>query len=315
MSTGSSPSDVKPEVSVIVPTRNRHALVADTVRSLLEQAFPRERYEVIVVDDGSEPAVEALEGVRICRHHEPRGPNAARNTGARAARADLLCYVDDDVEAPPQWLTEMVEGARRHPEAMGLGGRIELRIEAKGFGRMSCRSCSAGNVELLGGLDLGEVERATREHMWSANFALRRTAMEAVGPFSEELPIYFEELEWQDRLHDAGLSVVYLPDAWLWHRRPEEAIRLASRLKKSFRQGYGWAFYDLERGNPLHLVAETARIPVYLAHALLRGCSVGLLSTARACGKLAGFWHHLLSRSHRMPDDGRRTRWRGNPSA
>ncbi len=316
MTTASSLPAGKPDVSVIVPTRDRQALVADTVKSLLRQDFPRDRYEIVVVDDGSEPAIEVPDGVRLCRHGEPRGPNAARNTGAREARADLLCYVDDDVEAPPHWLAEVVEGAARHPEAMGLGGRIRLRIESSTVARTSCRSCAAGNLELLGGLDLGDVERVTREHMWTANFALRREALAAVGPFNEALPIYFEELEWQDRLRDAGRSVVYLPNAWLWHRRPAEAMRLTSRLRKSFRQGYGWAFYDLERGNPQHLVAETARIPIYLAHALLRGCSVGLLSTARAVGKLVGYSSHLLARRRRPAVDvsGRGPGWRGDPT-
>jgi GT2 family glycosyltransferase len=307
----------KPKVSVIVPTRNRHALVCGTVESLLAQDFPREHYEIIVVDDGSDRPVEVPDGVRLCRHRESRGPNAARNTGAREAHAELLCYVDDDIEAPPHWLAEIVEGASRHPEATGMGGRIRLRIESDDVRRMSCRSCSAGNDELLGGLDLGGAERVTEEYMWSANFAVRKECLAAVGNFNEALPIYFEELELQDRLRDGGHSVVYLPDAWLWHRRPAEAMRLTSRLRKSFRQGYGWAFYDLERGNPLHLVAETARIPVYLAHALLRGCSVGLLSSARASGKLVGYSHHLLARRRASGSEvsGRETQWRRDPTA
>jgi GT2 family glycosyltransferase len=309
-------SAAKPEASIIVPTRDRHALVGGTLKSLLAQDFPRDRYEIIVVDDGSDRPVEVPEGVRLCRHDQTRGPNAARNTGAREARAELLCYVDDDVETPPHWLAEIVEGAARHPDAMGVGGRIRLRIESNSVRRLSCRSCSAGNDELLGGLDLGDVERVTQEYMWSANFAVRKEALAAVGNFNEALPIYFEELELQDRLRDSGRSVVYLPDAWLWHRRPEEALRLTSRLRKSFRQGYGWAFYDLARGNQLNLVSETARIPVYLAHALLRGCSVGLLSSARASGKLVGYANHLLDRGRRTDRDvsSPEGRWRGDPT-
>jgi glycosyltransferase involved in cell wall biosynthesis len=316
LTTAVSHSAAKPKVSVIVPTRNRHALVGDTVESLLAQDFPGDQYEIIVVDDGSDRPVEVPDGVRLCRHSEARGPNAARNTGAREAAAELLCYVDDDIEAPPHWLAEIVEGASRHPQATGLGGRIRLRIESNGARRMSCRSCKAGNDELLGGLDLGDVERVTQEYMWSANFAVRKEGLSAVGSFNEALPIYFEELELQDRLRDSGRSVVYLPDAWLWHRRPADAMRLSSRLRKSFRQGYGWAFYDIERGNPLHLVAETARIPVYLAHALLRGCSVGLLSSARASGKLVGYSHHLVSRQRRTASEvaASETRWQGDPT-
>src|SRR6266481_2828343 len=106
-----------PEATVIVPTRNNHALLIDTVDSLVAQEVAHDRYEIVVVDDGSNPPIEPREGVRIVRHEWPRGLNAARNSGARAARAELLCYVDDDIEAPPYWLGELIAGAGRHADA------------------------------------------------------------------------------------------------------------------------------------------------------------------------------------------------------
>src|SRR5436190_10918981 len=77
---------VTPAVSVVVPTHDRADYLDVTLSSLLDQDFP-EPYEVIVVDDGSRdstPDVVRRHGIRAIVHDPARGPNAARNAGARA---------------------------------------------------------------------------------------------------------------------------------------------------------------------------------------------------------------------------------------
>src|SRR2546422_10200525 len=113
-----------PFVSVVVPTRNRAALLRHCLKSLIAQDFPSDHYEIIVIDDGSrdETTVVASEFAR--RLIEPRvrmvsrpalGLNAARNRGIALARGELICLVDDDVDAPASWLSAMVGGVLRHP--------------------------------------------------------------------------------------------------------------------------------------------------------------------------------------------------------
>src|SRR2546426_416838 len=101
------------EASVIVPTRNRPAYLLTALESLARQDLGRDTYEVLVVDDG--PTRETREvaqqvarrtGARIGyveRDGEP-GLNSARNTGVGAAESSFVVFVDDDVEAPRQWL-------------------------------------------------------------------------------------------------------------------------------------------------------------------------------------------------------------------
>src|SRR3954470_4284018 len=91
--TGHYPRSVpKPLVSVVVPTSNRAAYLEVALASLAAQDLDGE-YEVIVVDDGAPPrtgAVIGAAGARGTRREKPAGPNAARNAGIRAARADLI---------------------------------------------------------------------------------------------------------------------------------------------------------------------------------------------------------------------------------
>src|SRR6185437_15482303 len=120
-------------VTVVVPTSGRAGYLEVTLDSLSGQrtATP---HEVIVVDDGSTDATaEVAErlGVRAVRHAERRGLNAARNTGLREARGELIAFVDDDVFVPPGWLAALVEGAERHPEGDAFGGPIRARFEGR----------------------------------------------------------------------------------------------------------------------------------------------------------------------------------------
>jgi GT2 family glycosyltransferase len=276
-------------VSVVVPTRDRPALLEHTLESLLWQDYPRARYEILVVDDCSLTPVRVPAGVRLFRHQQASGPNAARNTGAREARHDLLCFVDDDIEAPPDWLRELATGAGRNPNAWCLGGPIRLRLED-----VSLRGCSyckrqTGETEL----ELGEEERVSSDYMFGANFAVRKRALREAGDFDESRPIYFEELEWQDRVRAAGGEIVYLPAAWLWHRRTRDSMRFRARLLRRFRGGRGYAIYRREQGLRVGSRGDFFRP---LAHAVHHRCPIGLLNAATEAGKLTGTVEYARSR-------------------
>ncbi len=91
-----------PLVSIIIPTYNRAALVAEAVASVEAQTF--RDFEILVVDDGSTDATRKLlalrEGVRVVGHSCRKGVAAARNLGAAAARGEWLAFLDSD----DQWL-------------------------------------------------------------------------------------------------------------------------------------------------------------------------------------------------------------------
>src|SRR6201991_1950303 len=122
----------RPEVSVVIPTRNRPELVLRAVRSALAQTL--QEIEVVVVIDGPDPAtVEALRGIgdeRIRPVELPPagGAPAARNQGVNAAAADWVAFLDDDDEWLPEKLATQLERARASAVAQPIvGSRLYMR--------------------------------------------------------------------------------------------------------------------------------------------------------------------------------------------
>jgi glycosyltransferase involved in cell wall biosynthesis len=101
-----------PNVSIIIPTRDRPRLVNRAIASALAQTTSD--FEVLVVDDGSvEPVRPPDDGrVRVLRQERPRGPCAARNLAMTAARGRWITFIDDDDELEPDMLTVSLHGAR-----------------------------------------------------------------------------------------------------------------------------------------------------------------------------------------------------------
>lgn len=105
-----------PDVSVVIPTKDRPQLVGRAVASALSQEGPS--VEVIVVDDGSAPdaaaavrevCAQAADRVRYVRNEEPIGNPASRNRGLDEATGRLFCTLDDDDEFLPEKLAAQIE--------------------------------------------------------------------------------------------------------------------------------------------------------------------------------------------------------------
>ncbi len=279
-----------PFVSVVVPTWNRATLLADCLASLRAQDYPQDRFEIIVVDDGSTDATPevvsmfqdgTLPEVRYVRQ-DHRGLNVARNAGIAAAKGDPICFVDDDVETPPGWLRALVEGALRHPEAGCLGGPVRVRFEAK-----PPKICEMESWAWEGEQDYGLTEQ-TVPHVNGSNMALRRWALSQVGLFHEALSGSGDELEWERRLICAGSAIFYIPSAWLWHRRTKSDMRVMELLKRRFRQGGAYAVYARHIGEKVSLWKVLWPIPFYLLHALRRRCVGAIFEVAWKLGLIWG---------------------------
>ncbi len=116
----------KPDLSIVVCSRNGAQKLPIALNSLAGQTLDAERYEVIVVDDGSTDATSRVGhslGVRVMRLDPGGGLAAARNAGASAARGELVAFTDDDCEVDGRWATEIL-APFADPEVDGVGGRI-----------------------------------------------------------------------------------------------------------------------------------------------------------------------------------------------
>jgi glycosyltransferase involved in cell wall biosynthesis len=272
-----------PVVSVVVPTRGRANYLEVTLRSLAGQDL-EQPYETIVVDDASGDATREVAeraGVRYLRHDRRRALNAARNSGIEAAGSNLIALIDDDVEVPHGWLRALVEGAARHPDAEAFGGPIRARLEGE-----PPRGCGREQPPITT-LDLGPDDREV-ERVWGANMALRRSAVERVGPFDEAIVRpHGDEEEWLARLWAAGGTVVYLAAAGLDHRRAGSDLRLGSLARAAYARGRAARASDRRRGAAPGLGRELRVLAGCGWHTVRRGCPQGLIMGAHSAGRLA----------------------------
>src|SRR6185503_10171518 len=96
------------KTSVVIPTKNRAALLAEAIDHIESQTIPREQYELIVIDNDStddtrsviEQKAKTYSNFRSGWQEKP-GAAATRNAGLRLAKGDLILFIDDDVQAEP----------------------------------------------------------------------------------------------------------------------------------------------------------------------------------------------------------------------
>jgi GT2 family glycosyltransferase len=132
---------------------------------------------------------------------------------------------------------------------------------------------------------------------------IRRSAFDRAGWFNESVT-YGEEAEWMHRLRAVGGRVVYVPSAWIVHRRTPDMLRLGNRLRKAFATGAHDARSRLALGRRPHGLGRLVSSIRPLAHAITRRCSGGLTQAAMSVG--FGLEALLLSWSDRRASCARR---------
>lgn len=235
MSHGPAPL---PSFSVIVPTWNRPVELATCLRALVSLDYPADRYEVVVVDDGSDPPVEpprdlARPGLRVRVLAQPnRGPSAARNEGARAAEGEMLAFTDDDCAPDPGWLRSLAAAAATAPRSL-LGGRVVNGLPGN---RCSVASQAIVDANVSHLFASGNALR----FLTSNNLALSAEGFRAMGGFDERFRTA-EDREFCYRWIAAARPVARVPDAVVEHRHD---LTLATFWRQQF--GYGRGAYRFQ---------------------------------------------------------------------
>ncbi len=272
------------QISVVVCTYNRVALLERVLDLLAAQAFPPDRYEVVVVDnnsdDGTRAMVERLAGrakVAVRYLFEPRqGKSFALNHGIRAARGRWLAFTDDDVRVEPDWLERVyVRLETDRPDLMG--GRVVP--DWAGSWPDWFRPDYYG---VVGVYDLGDapifLTLGRHRLPGGANMAGRADTFRRFGPFREDLSDgrlhRSEDFELFQRVLLQGGRVLYAPDVVVHHHvAPERLTR-----------GYVRAWWVTQgRANARMRLDETETVPRILGvprwmfrQAVTDGLSCGL---------------------------------------
>jgi GT2 family glycosyltransferase len=268
--------------AVAIPTQRRASYLEAALRSVVAQAGPA-GVEVLVVDDGPDEATRAAaerHSARYLAHDAPRGLNAARNTALGATDAELVCFVDDDVEVRPGWLQALLAAAASCPDDVAvLTGPIHARFEDHRF-----RMCGREGPPMTF-LDLGPEDRDC-DHAWGANMTVRRSAVARAGPFDETRELYGDEQEWQARVKATGGRIRYVAAAALDHRRAGEDARLRALCRAAYRRGQASRRFDVFRGGAPSAAAELRVLAGCLVHGPRFACMNGPVLTAHSLGRL-----------------------------
>jgi O-antigen biosynthesis protein len=243
-----------PSVSVVVVTRGRPQRVLKTVRSITGCRYPKDRYDVIIVDtpeDGKPPLSfepdQLDEGVSLRVVVEPRpGISRARNTGLREATGELVVFADDDVDVDRDWLATLVaafELGERVDAVSGptLPGALETPTERwfEGFGGLQ-RGFETRVYSLADPPPDQPLFPFTPGALGSGrSMAFRRDRFRRLGGFDPALgpptpTLAGEDIEALLRVVLSGGEVVHEPAALVWHAHPREYPMLRRRM-----WGYG----------------------------------------------------------------------------
>jgi len=216
------------KVSVIIPTHNRPYELVRTLGCLKRQNIPAQDYEIIVVDDGSQPPVQLtleaespkcsivrLEGVER---------SAARNAGAASAVGQILIFIDDDIAVDSSFLSAHLRAHDEWEDVLAVGSmRLSDSLLATPYGRFR-QSLEQNGIPRERGLT------KMRNLCTAANMSLPRELFSLLNGFDPEL----KSAEDQDlalRHTSLGGIIAYIPEAGATHN--DNALDIESYCKRS----------------------------------------------------------------------------------
>lgn len=242
-------------LSVIIPTRNRAAFLKDALSSLAAQTVPADRFEVVVVDNGSDDGTKEL-----CESFPGRirnfgyvyddrpGLHVGRHAGLKAAKGGILVFADDDIEAFPTWLEGISESFRDETVALA-GGKILPKYEAEPpdwvEGMWTHDRSGTRYLLHLSLLDSGDEKKyIDPEYVFGCNFSIRKPVLlEAGGFHPDAMPPerirYRGDGESHVSRHVArkGYRALYHPKASVYHKVPSGRLTEEYFRRRAYCQG------------------------------------------------------------------------------
>jgi glycosyltransferase involved in cell wall biosynthesis len=231
-----------PDYSIIVPTYRRPDSLARCLRAIEALDFDRNRFELLVVDDGSpapptdlvaslDPSIQAR---LLCTRHA--GPATARNTGARAARARYVVFTDDDCQPREDWLRSIDQCVGANRGSVAIGGRV-VNVLADNI----YAAASQGIVDYL--YEYYGENPAPNRFFTSNNLVLPRAEFLRIGGFNETFALpAAEDRDLCERWLTAGNRLEYAADAVVRHAHALSFVRFN---RQHFT--YGRGAVDLQR--------------------------------------------------------------------
>ncbi len=181
-------------VSVVICSYNRAAYIGAALDSLYQQTASKQAFEVIVVDNNSTDGTDQVftqwraantEGHFYYTTETNQGASYARNKGAQLAKADWLCFMDDDAVATPDYINNIILHTKTNPNALGFGGKIIPKYIPAEPKWMSYYVSS-----LVGNFDYAPTACAFENGKYplESNMIVKKSVFDIVGGFNVAIP-------------------------------------------------------------------------------------------------------------------------------
>ena len=224
-------------LTVIICTYNRAKYIGPLLESIAANDLLKSEYEIVLVEnnctDNTREICEAFAAVhkevQFRYVVEPeQGLSAARNKGIKEAKGDIIVYVDDDALVDAHYLRDYADWFAGHPETMACGGPIEPLYETQEPSWMTPYT----KALLTAWMDYGDKVREYPKGRYpgGGNAAYRKEVFGKVGMFNTALGrkggnlMGSEEKDIFDKMHAAGMQILYLPTPVLHHCIPQTKL-------------------------------------------------------------------------------------------
>jgi glycosyltransferase involved in cell wall biosynthesis len=236
------------KISVYVPAYNSAEFLSRAIDGLLAQTLPAN--EILVIDDGSSDSTAEIAAgypdATVIRQPQNNGLGAARNTGFRAARNELVASLDADCVPDPGWLA----GLARHfddAKLAGVGGRL-----VEGNQRTAADRWRRAHMPQ----EWGEKPLRNPKFLFGCNNMFRKSAILEAGGYDESMRTNGEDTDVSRRLRDMKWDLLYDPEARVVHQRHDTVRSILDTYWRWWRFG-------------VRAYADGVRLRSVIGHALL----------------------------------------------
>jgi glycosyltransferase involved in cell wall biosynthesis len=281
--------------SIVIPTYNRPERLEKCLRSIDRLEYPRDRFEVIVVDDGSStpldpvvlPFKEEL-NIQLIRQ-DNQGPATARNTGAFKSQGQVILFTDDDCQLDSQWLTNLAQQFEVQPDSL-IGGHTINQLPDNLYSETSQLL-----VDYL--YSYYNCDHQQASFFTSNNFGLSKTRFCEIGGFDTSFPLAAgEDRELCDRWLHYDYQMVSVPKALVYH---SHHLTLKSFWRQHFNYGRGAFHFRQVRARrdaqpvkvePLKFYTDLLRYPFARSSNHLPVAIASLFILSQVANTLGFFW-------------------------
>ncbi len=219
--------------SVIVPAYNAETTINKLLDSLINLNFPKDKYEIIIVDNNSTDKTREIVKkypVTLIEQKKIQSSYTSRNAGIRKAKGEILAFADADCIVDKDWLKNSVKVLRKNPIIDIIAGKVIFLPGKDNVFSYFDRS-----------RHMNQKQHCKNDWCTTANMITRREIFNRIGLFRN----YFSsgDKEWTNRAANKGSRLMYVNDIIICHKTRDS---FKSLVKKRIRIGYGKA--ELIRG-------------------------------------------------------------------